>query len=236
MGDLNSGKPTGVCLKLNGEKSVALSDIKNVFVFGAVASGKTTFLRDITDSLIKEYDENAVKLLAIDLKGGEFDEFSADSHFLSPVIKDYNGAVDMLSEVLETVCERLKKMREKDVLKFDDYNAVCADDKLPRIVVIIDEATTLCSDGQQAIKLLTEIAQRGWAVGVHLIVATQALFYSQDFCALRAVLQTKVCFKVIYKEDSVSFIGQEGGEKLHCGEFLLSIPTTLTVEKYKLEI
>jgi len=63
---------------------------------------------------------------------------------LAPIITEPEKAIKVLKWAVQHMEERYSRLREKRVKKIEEYNAkVSPEEKLPRIVIIIDELADL---------------------------------------------------------------------------------------------
>jgi len=87
--------------------------------------------------------------------------------------------------------------------------------ELPCLVVIIDElADLMMSVGKKVEELITRLAQKGRASGVHLVLATQRPSVDVITGLLKANIPTRVAFQVSSKVDSRTVLDQMGAEML----------------------
>ena len=87
--------------------------------------------------------------------------------------------------------------------------------ELPCLVVVIDElADLMMSVGKKVEELITRLAQKGRASGVHLILATQRPSVDVITGLLKANIPTRIAFQVSSKVDSRTIIDQMGAEML----------------------
>ena len=102
---------------------------------------------------------------------------------------------------------------------------------MPHIVIIIDEMADLLLDKRETGRLLLQLAEQGYGVGIHLIVATQMVAPDVLFATLKNSFQTKICFRVACQEDSQFVIEKAGAEKLSKGNFVYKGQTGQSVQK-----
>lgn len=149
-----------------------LDALPHLLVAGATGYGKSVFLHNLVCTLALR--PPLPKLLFIDLKGGV--EFAVYRDLPGvEIVKSRPEALDLLEAVYREVERRLQIFEEAKVRDVAAYNSK-REGKLQRWVVICDEVANLMLDRktrEHAERLLADIAARGRAPGVHLVIATQ---------------------------------------------------------------
>ncbi len=88
-------------------------------------------------------------------------------------------------------------------------------EKLPRIVIIIDElADLMMTVGRDIEEYITRLAQKARAAGIHLILATQRPSVDVITGLIKANFPARISFQVTSRVDSRTILDSMGGEKL----------------------
>lgn len=145
-------------------------DGPHALVSGVTGSGKTVFLRAWIARLIG--DDPNIALAILDFKGGGgYADFKGHPQVRHLVSNLRPGEVRAALEGLAAVMERRQELLAKHGCL--DIDSLSADVSVARVVIVVDEFRALCEAFPMALALFTDIAARGRALGVHLILATQ---------------------------------------------------------------
>ncbi|MCB0324664.1 MAG: cell division protein FtsK, partial [Bdellovibrionales bacterium] len=88
-------------------------------------------------------------------------------------------------------------------------------EQLPRIVIVVDElADLMLTVGREIEELLTRLAQKARASGIHLILATQRPSVNVITGLIKANFPARISFKVASKIDARTVMDTSGAEKL----------------------
>ena len=219
-----SGKP--VCMDFSG--------FPHALVTGATGMGKSMCISSIIASILYGAKPDEVKLMLIDPKQVEFRAYENLPHLLLPVITDTKAAIGGLCWAIEEMDRRYELFASLGVANHDNYikyaeNNPQGAEKLPKILIIIDEVNDLMMQAKDPIEnLIVSIAHRGRAAGVHIIVATQRPSTSVISGTLKANLPTRITCKVATNADSRIAIDRPGAEKLlRSGDMLIVHPMNI---------
>ncbi|PLT32428.1 DNA translocase FtsK [Bacillus sp. V5-8f] len=217
------GSPLTVALGLDISGQPMLTDLKKMphgLIAGATGSGKSVCINTMLVSLLYKATPQELKLLLIDPKMVELAPYNRIPHLVSPVITDVKAATAALKWAVEEMERRYELFAHTGVRDIGRFNQL-ADragqhaDKLPYIVVVIDELADLMmmspADVEEAI---CRIAQKARACGIHLIVATQRPSVDVITGLIKANIPTRIAFSVSSQVDSRTILDASGAEKL----------------------
>lgn len=201
---------------------IDVSKAVHMLVAGTTGSGKTIFLQSILVSLLYQYNENDLEVLIIDPKQTDFIFYEGLKQLYGgKVIIEADEALEVLEHInsVEKV-ERTNALRSCRSRDIDSYNEKNPDNKMKRLVVIIDEyadliqAAELNGNRKEFEKNLLMLLQRVRNLGIHLIIATQRPSAQIVTGALKAVIPFRVSFRLPSHTDSQTILDKPGAENL----------------------
>src|SRR5450830_699145 len=214
-----------------------LAKMPHLLVAGTTGSGKSVGINATILSLLYKSDPNDVRMILIDPKMLEMSVYEGIPHLLAPVVTDMRQAGHALNWAVSEMERRYKLMSKLGVRNLAGYNVKIAEavkkeqlipnpfsltpdapeplDKLPTIVIIIDElADLMMVVGKKVEELIARIAQKARAAGIHLILATQRPSVDVITGLIKANIPTRIAFQVSSKIDSRTILDQMGAEQL----------------------
>ncbi len=208
--------PLGV--KVTDERVwIDLENAPHILISGTTGSGKSIFIRSAITSLIMRNSPNDVKLALFDPKMVELSNFNDIPHLLCPIVKDAKTAYNVLNILEEEMFSRYAKMSEASCCCLDEYNEYATENKLnklPRIVVVIDEYGDLVDSDKRISEVIISLAQKARAAGIHLILGVQNPTTNVVTGVLKANVPVHIAFMASSVLDSMVVLGQSGAEKL----------------------
>ena len=236
--DAKSVLTVGLGMDIVGNPVVAdLAKMPHVLVAGTTGSGKSVGINGMILSLLYKAEPRDVRLLMIDPKMLEMSFYEGIPHLLAPVVTDMKQAAYGLSWCVAEMERRYKLLSKLGVRNLAGYNAKIDEatareefiynpfsltpespeplDRLPHIVVVIDElADLMMVIGKKIEELIARLAQKARAAGIHLILATQRPSVDVITGLIKANIPTRISFKVSSKIDSRTILDQMGAEAL----------------------
>jgi len=214
-----------------------LAKMPHVLVAGTTGSGKSVGINAMILSLLYKAEARDVRLLMIDPKMLEMSVYEGIPHLLAPVVTDMRQAANGLNWCVAEMERRYKLMSKMGVRNLAGYNQKMDDakargelipnpfsltpdspeplDRLPHIVVVIDElADLMMVVGKKIEELIARLAQKARAAGIHLILATQRPSVDVITGLIKANIPTRIAFQVSSKIDSRTILDQMGAEAL----------------------
>jgi len=208
-----------------------LKKLPHLLIAGTTGSGKSVGINAMILSLLYKNSPDELRLVMIDPKMLEFSMYDGIPHLLTPVITKPKQAINALANMVLEMERRyllMSKTKTKNIENFNEKAISVGEEKLPYIVVIIDElADLMMTSGKEVELSIARLAQMARASGIHLIVATQRPSVDVVTGLIKANLPSRVSFKVGQKIDSKVILDQMGAESLlGRGDMLFTPPGT----------
>mgnify|MGYP000921239824 CR=1 FL=1 len=194
-----------------------LAKMPHLLIAGQTGSGKSVCINTIINSLLFRASPQEVRMIMIDPKVVELQSYNVVPHLLIPVISDPHKAAGALAWAVAEMLDRYHKMQSKNVRELSAYNAKLGPDeeKLPRIVIIIDELADLMLNCKKEVEeSIIRIAQLARAAGMHMVVATQRPTVDVITGLIKANIPSRIAFAVSSSIDSRTILDANGAEKL----------------------
>ena len=197
------------------DKLIDIVKMPHLLIAGQTGSGKSVAVNTLISTLISKKSENEVKFIMIDPKMVELMPYNDIPHLLVPVIIDPQQAAIALKWAVNEMENRYKKLMENGVRNIKKYNNLSYVEKMPYIVIIIDELADLMMVAAGSVEeSIARIAQKARAVGIHLIVATQRPSTDVITGMIKANLPSRISFALRSQIDSRTILDTAGAEKL----------------------
>lgn len=211
-----------------------LATMPHLLVAGATGSGKTVCMNSILAGLFMARSPEQLQLMLIDPKIVEFSVYNHLPHLLgarNEVITDPKRVAGALRWAITEMERRYKIMAKAGVRNIKGYNsrpiekqaslfgegeeAARLPDRMPYIVIIVDELADLMMTAQAEIEnYIARLAQLSRAVGIHMILATQRPSVDVITGTIKANFPARIAFQVAQKNDSRTILDANGADKL----------------------
>ncbi len=199
-------------------KTVATSlvDMPHLLIAGSTGSGKSVCLNTIICSLLYKYTPDQLKFLLIDPKKVELNLYNDIPHLVAPVITEPKKSAVALKWMVNEMESRYQLFSDSGVKDIKSYNNfVKIQDKIPYVVIIIDELADLMMTAPVEVETcICRLAQKARAAGIHLIVATQRPSVQVITGDIKSNIPTRIAFAVFSQIDARTILDSVGAEKL----------------------
>lgn len=202
----NSGKlPIPLGMEIGGKAhfiDLADSNTPHIFAMGRTGSGKSQFLKTVTESLNGRAD-----LVLIDPKRTELSDFRNFPN--ARYVTESQDALNLLWSLTQTMDERFMELSKqgKNEVSETDWK---------RIVVIVEEYADLffSDEGKDIERHINRLAYLGRAAGIHLVLSTQRPSVDIVSGKIKSNIATRVCFATASQIDSKVALDDIGAENL----------------------
>ncbi len=211
-----------------------LDKMPHLLIAGATGTGKSVALNAMICSFLYKSRPDEVKLIMVDPKRIELSCYDGIPHLITPVVTDAKKATNALYWAVREMERRYELLSERKARNIKQYNQKAeaertdhaeSVDKLPYIVIIIDELADLMMLASRDVEVaLTRLAQMARAAGIHLILATQRPSVDVLTGIIKANFPTRLTFQVSSKTDSRTIIDANGAENLLGSGDMLFLP------------
>jgi len=209
-----------------------LGKMPHCLVAGSTGSGKTIFLNSVIISLIYQNSPDDLRFILVDPKRVELTLYNDLPHLLTPVITNVQKTINALKWAVGEMDRRFDVMAEAKKRDINAYNQANPENKLPFIVIMIDELADLMATAAQEVEAcIVRLAQMARATGIHLIMATQRPSVDIITGLIKANITSRIAFSVASLMDSRTILDLSGAEKLLGRGDMLFISSELSKPK-----
>ncbi|MBO5363610.1 MAG: hypothetical protein J6A46_04710, partial [Clostridia bacterium] len=209
-----------------------LTDLCCLALAGESGTGKSVFLHSFLTGLICKYSPEELRLLLIDLKGGEFvPAYDKLPHLVTEsAVTDLAAAMHMLDWAIEEGERRKEAFVEigddlgEYVSNLDEYNEF-VQTPLPKIVVVIDEINELyLAHKKEVSQKIVWLIQSAHATGIYLVISSSSMSDGRFWFDVSHHSPALVLFRVNNMEESLYLLKRSCGENLNgSGDFLYAL-------------
>jgi len=235
-----------------------LAQMPHLLIAGTTGSGKSVCINALIASILFRFTPEELRFIMIDPKVVEMQIYEKLPHLAFPVVTDPKKVLIALRWLSDEIDRRYKifarvgmrnitsfnaRPPKKTQKELDDVaaaetaaatirvpreNELIIPDKLPYIVLIIDELADLMqtapADVESSIARMAAIAR---AAGIHLILATQTPRADVITGVIKANIPSRIAFQVASKIDSRVILDENGADRLlGQGDMLYLPPST----------
>ncbi len=157
--------------------------LSNALLCGGVGSGKTNLLKGIITSIAMQYSPEQMEMYLIDLKNGAGFSIFNSQHLPHVKLYAFSAENELINDVFENLrIEMDRRYEAYSKFNIDNLADVYKDERLAptapkRTLVVIDEFGSLSTNSDDFLDTIfmniLAIVQRGRAMGINLLLATQ---------------------------------------------------------------
>jgi S-DNA-T family DNA segregation ATPase FtsK/SpoIIIE len=201
---------------VSGQPVVAdLTKMPHLLVAGQTGAGKSIGINSFIISLLYQHTPETLRMIMIDPKRVELTNYNGIPHLLTPVITEPDKALQSLKWGVSEMNRRYKELARHGKRNIEEYNTTFPENKMPFIVIILDELADLMMAASKEIEAtICRLAQMARATGIHLIIATQRPSVDVITGLIKANIPTRVAYTVATGIDSRTIIDSIGAEDL----------------------
>lgn len=195
------------------------SDGPHCLIAGTTGAGKSELLRTLVASLAADHPPSRLAFLLVDYKGGAaFTPCAALPHVLD-VVSDLDAE---LGERALVSLDAEMKYRERLLAETRADNQIDLERRFPdvappNLVIMVDEFAKLREEIPEFVDGVVDIAQRGRALGIHMVLAAQSL-RTAFTPAVRANTNLRIALRVTSDDESQDVLDAPDASRIPSGD------------------
>ena len=152
-------------------------DHTHAFVIGMQGSGKSRFLHDVILSMTAKYQPEDLELYLLDFKGVEFNCYRDLKHARTILVDNADERItyEVVRGIKDEMSRRQRLFSQAGASYVNEYNQMNTGEHLTQIIFVADECQTLFEKPSEIVSIISDIATKGRAYGIHLLLCTQSL-------------------------------------------------------------
>jgi DNA segregation ATPase FtsK/SpoIIIE, S-DNA-T family len=198
-------------------QAVDLAKMPHLLIAGATGSGKSVMVNALITSLLCNATPDDARMILVDLKRVELAGYNGLPHLLVPVITEPERAKASLKWAVGEMENRYRRFAgatSRNIKAFNE-SRVDAADRLPYIVIVIDElADLMMREGKNVEDSIVRLAQKARATGIHMVLATQRPSVNVVTGLIKANFPSRIAFAMASQIDSRTILDTPGAEDL----------------------
>ena len=198
-------------------RAADLAKMPHLLIAGATGSGKSVMVNALISSLLCNATPDEVRMVLVDLKRVELSAYNGLPHLMVPVITETERAKAALKWAVTEMENRYRRFAGASARNLAGFNEGRADpaDKLPYVVIIIDElADLMMREGKNVEEPIVRLAQKARATGIHMVLATQRPSVNVVTGLIKANFPSRIAFAMASQIDSRTILDMPGAEDL----------------------
>ncbi|MBM3138262.1 MAG: hypothetical protein FJZ98_08760, partial [Chloroflexi bacterium] len=206
-------------LDVSGNPVIAdLVRMPHLLVAGTTGSGKSVCITSLISCLAFNNSPEDLRIAILDPKMVELVRFNGLPHLFGKVETQLDRMLGILAWAIREMEDRYRLLEAVNARDLDAYNEKMfrrGRDKLPKIVIFIDElADLMLTAGDQTEAYIVRLAQMARATGIHLVVATQRPSTDIVTGLIKANFPARIAFLTASSVDSRVILDANGAETL----------------------
>ena len=193
-----------------------LEELPHLLIAGTTGSGKSIFVNNCIVAMCYHNTPEQLRFIMVDPKRVEMGIYETLPHILAKPIVTPTAAVHALAWAVREMERRYDACSQAKVRSLASYNEkVLPKDRMPHIVIIVDELADLMMTAQKEVEeYIMRLAQMARAVGIHLMLATQRPSVNVLTGTIKANIPARVSFSLPSVADSRTIIDVSGAQNL----------------------
>lgn len=187
-----------------------LAAMPHLLVAGTTGSGKSVFLNSLITTILSTRRPDECVFYMVDPKRVDLSIFGGLPHLVDRIATHEGAAVQLIKTAVALMERRYEILAKRGCRNIKQHNEQY-DEKMERIVMVIDEFASLMYQYKKIDISIAQLAAEGRAAGIHLVVATQRPSVDVITGVIKANFDKRIAFRCATKVDSGVILDRQAG-------------------------
>lgn len=197
-----------------------LTQAKHLLVAAQTGGGKSTFINSLILTLLLTKSPEELQFYMVDIKRVELVAYRSFPQ-VAKVVTDVDDSIYLFKQIISEMTRRYELFEKAEVRDIKQYNNKHEDNKLPYIVICIDEYAELSGRNTDIHDYIQTLTQLSRASGIVLILVTQDPRKEVLPPIIRSNMPSKIAFRCSNEHSYLTFLSKKPPRLLGNGDGVL---------------
>ena len=211
--------------------TINIKDKPSIIITGSTGTSKSILMHEILLQLINKNSYNDLKIIPIAPTRVELIPYTSTKYSYFDVVSEKEESLETLNKINSLIEERKKLFLKNDVTNFDSYNKINKENKLPFIIVAIDEATDILKY-EMSSNILFKLIDNCLNSGIAIVLNTNNVYNEFFEENINTLANVKISFDFVTSSED-KLVNLNNVHNLELGKFIIKIGNERKQSEYQ---